>query len=119
MIFHYGKWCPVIVPGCKLHIVELISVHSGSTQSAYFFRLLPDHGVLPCFLYGCFIIKSVDDIQIQIIRSQTFQASVDFPHDGFSGKTARVKINLGRDHNVISGNVIFQRTAKIFLAGSC
>ena len=119
MIFHYGKWCPVIVPGCKLHIVELISVHSGSTQSAYFSGF---YQIMECFhgfLYGCFIIKSVDDIQIQIIRSQTFQASVDFPHDGFSGKTARVKINLGRDHNFISGNVIFQRTAKIFLAGSC
>ena len=48
----------------------------------------------------------------------TFQRPVNFPADVRSGQPTGVKINLGIDHNLITGNILFQRPAQIFLAGS-
>lgn len=60
----------------------------------------------------------MDNIEVKIVRSQPLQTAVNLPVDGLPGETAGIEIDLGRDHGFLPADILFQRTAQIFLAGS-
>ena len=118
MVLHGLKLRPSVVTGGELHIVKLIPIHSRGPQRPHlsgFYQLVQClHG----FLNRSFIVKAVDDVQIQVIRTQSFQRSVNLPADSRGRQPAGVKIDLRGNDHLITVNVLFQRPAQIFLAGS-
>ena len=117
VILHGNERCPSMISGHHLHIVKLIAVHGrcpDRTDLPGYHQIIQRfHGLLD----GRFIVKAMDDIQVQIIRAQTFQRSLDLPVDGTGRKPARIKVDLGGDDHPISCNVLFERPTQIFLTG--
>lgn len=72
MIFHNTERRKTVIPCGKLHIVKLITVHGGSAQSPHLSRLHQLMQRLHRLLYGRVIIEPMYDIDIQIVRPQTF-----------------------------------------------
>ena len=70
------------------------------------------------FFDGRVIVKAVDDIQIEIIRSQPLQSPVDLPVNCPGGQPAGIEIDLGGNDHLVAGDVLFQCPPQIFLAGS-
>ena len=116
VILHRLKPRPAVVARRDLHVIKLIAVHRGRAERAHFSRLNQIvqrfHGLLD----GRFIIKAVDDVQIEVIRTQTLETAVDFPVNRLAGKPAGVKINLRSNDHLIAGNVFSERLSQIFLA---
>lgn len=118
MILHSRKLCPSMIPCSKLHIIELISIHSRGANSTYFSRYHQIIQSLHCLFDGRIIVKTVDNIQIQIVCAKPFQAAVNFPVDSFRRKSSGIKINFGSDNHFISCNIFPECISKIFFAGS-
>lgn len=60
----------------------------------------------------------MDNIQVKIVRTQSFQRFVYFAANRFSRKMPLIEIDLGRYHDFITGNIVFYRPAKVFLASA-
>ena len=60
------------------------------------------------FLNRRVIVKAVDDIQVQIVRPQAFQAAVDLPQNCRFRQAAFVKIHFGDERHLVSGNILFE-----------
>ena len=91
VILHYRKLCPATFFCYKLHIVKLVTIHCRCTNCSYFSSFHQIMQSLHCFLNRCIIIKSMNNIQIQIICAQPLQSAFDFPHDCFCDKRPSLK----------------------------
>lgn len=118
VVLHGRERRPAVVAGSKLHIVELIPIHSRSAQRADLAGLDEVVQGLHRLLDGRIVIVAVDDVQIQIVGAEPPQRAVDLAMDGLAGEPPRVEIDLGRDDHFIAGDVLFERLAEVFLAGA-
>ena len=118
VVLHGLKLRPAVVTGGKLHIVKLVTVHGRGTQRPHLAGL---HQIVQS-LHGFFdwrvIVKAMDDIQIEIIRSQPLQSPVDLPVNCPGGQPAGIEIDLGGNDHLVPGDVLFQCPPQIFFAGS-
>ena len=89
----------------KLHVVELVSVHgrcSDGSDFACFYQIMECfHGF---FNWG-FEVKSVDDVEVEIVCSQTVESTVDFSHDGRTGESTLVEVNFRGDDYFVTCDV--------------
>ena len=113
MILHRLKRCPAVVTSCQLHIIKLIPVHGRCTQCPNFsdFHQIVQ-GFHRFFNWG-FVVKPVNDIEIQIICSQTLQCAINFSINGFFRKPPRIKIDFRGKNDFITGNILFQSVSQI------
>lgn len=53
-----------------------------------------------------FEVKSVDNVEVEVVCSQTAESTVDFSHDGRTGKSALIEINFGGDDYFVTCDVL-------------
>ena len=114
VILHGDKRSKSVVPCRKLHIVELIPVHRRRPERTHLAR--PDKPIER--LHGLFdgrgCVKTVNDIQIKIIRPEPPERALDLACDRLFFEVSLVEVNLGGNDHFVSGNVFLQRPAEIF-----
>ena len=62
-------------------------------------------------------VKAVNDIQVQVVRSQAPERTVDLPQDRGPGEVAFVKVHLGGQNHLIPGNIVLEGPSKVLLTG--
>ena len=90
-VLHGNKFRPAVLLGGELGFGKLPSMHGGSSDVTHFPHF---HQIVQCFhrfFDRCVVIPAVDDVQIQIIRLQSFQRVIDFRKDAFAGQAFCVR----------------------------
>ena len=94
VVLHSLEHSPPVLPGYSLHPEELIPVHGRRSKGADLAGPHESVERLYGLLDGRFIVKAVDDVEIQIVRAETAQRPVDLPGDGLAGQTPGIKIDF-------------------------
>ena len=118
VVLHGREGGPAVVPGRQLHIVKLVAVHGRSAQRTDFASFDQPVQGFHGLLNGGVVVEAVDDVQVQIICTQTLQGAVNFPVDGLAGEPSRVEVDLGRNDHLVTGHRLFEGAAQILLAGA-
>ena len=62
------------------------------------------------------VIKAVNDVEVEVVGPEALQRPVNLTVDRFAGEPPLVKVNLGRNHHVLTLRVPLQRFPEILFA---
>ena len=82
MVLHDRERRPTVLFSDMLHVHKLVPIHRGSSDGPYLAD--PDKPIqgFHRLFHRRVIIETMDDVKVQVIRAEAFQAALDFPLDG-------------------------------------
>ena len=102
---HRGELRPAVCLGHGLHVMELIGVHGAGTERSHLASFDQPIQCFHRFFDRCVVIETMNDVQIQIVGTQTFERAVDLTVDGFGGQVSFVEVHFAGQHYLLARNV--------------
>ena len=116
VVLHHGERRPAVIARDDLHVVELVAIHRGGTERPDFAGLHEVIKSLHRFLDRMLVVKAVNDVEVEVVGPEALQRPVNLTVDRFAGEPPLVKVNLGRNHHVLTLRVPLQRFPEILFA---
>ena len=116
VVLHHGERRPAVIARDDLHVVELVAIHRGGTERPDFAGFHEVVQSLHRFLDRMLVVKAVNDVEIEVVGPEALQGAINLTVDRLAGKPSLVKVDLRRNHHVLTLRVPLQRFPEILFA---
>ena len=117
MVLERGEKRQAVSLRHDLHVVELVAVHRGGSDGADLSGLDQLVKRRHRLFDRSRVVKSVDLVQVQVIRPEPSERSLYLPCNRILGEMSVVEVDLGGENDLVARNAKrLQGGAKVFLA---